>query len=460
MTDRSERVEHALEPISEMPDPGLTSGVRSLRPGVRIRLRGGRSVHLRSLRQTPTGLLRLAAIAGPGLVSGAAGNDAGGIATYSQVGAALGYDLLWALLLVTISLAVIQEIAARLGTATGRGLLDLIRERFGIGPALVAVAALLVANGAVTISEFLGIGAAMELFGVSRYVAVPVAGAVVWYLIVRGSYERTERIFLAMTLVFLAYPVAAILAHPSLGGIVHGTVVPTIRSDSRYLLLFVGLLGTTLSPYMQVFQQGMVVEKGAVRGDYDDERLDTYVGAIFSNVISAFIIIAVAATLNAHGTTNIGSAADAAKALQPLAGSFATALFGTGLLGASLLSAAVLPLATSYSVTETFGLPKGVGLDPRRAPGFFGLFTGLLVVGAALSLIPGLPVIEVLVAIQALNGILMPLTLGFMLVLANDRRLCGSLVNGHLDNVLGWGTWAILTVVVAVYLVVTIASLE
>ncbi|HYM82640.1 MAG TPA: divalent metal cation transporter [Candidatus Dormibacteraeota bacterium] len=419
-----------------------------LGPGVRVRVRG-RSVNLRGIRRPPRGILAFLAIVGPGLVTGAAGNDAGGIATYSQVGAELGYGLLWALVLSTVSLAVAQEMAARLGAATGRGLVDLVRERFGLGWALLATGALLVGNGALTISEFLGIGAAAELLGMSRLVAVPLAAGLVWFLVVRGAYERTERLFLAMTLVFFAYPVAAVLAAPAPADVAAG-LVPSIRPSGTWLLLLVGMLGTTLEPYMQVFQQGMVVEKGLSRQDVSDERIDTYAGAIFSNLMSAFVVVAVAATLYVHGARPLADAADAAKALAPAAGRWAEALFAVGLLGASLLSAAVLPLATAYSVTEAFGLPKGVGLDPRRAPGFFGLFTSLIVVGVVASLIPGLPLITVLVMIQVLNAALMPLVMGFMLVLINDRSLVGDLANGRRSNAVAIATWlALVGVVVA-----------
>lgn len=441
--------ERGLEPVSAIPDGGWSTGIRDLAPGVRVRLRG-RSIHLRSIRRPRTGPLRLLAVLGPGLIAGAAGNDAGGVATYSQVGATLGYGLLWALALVTVSLAVVQETAARLGAATGRGLLDLIRERFGIGPSLVAVVALLVANAAVTLSEFVGIGAAMELLGVDRVVAIPIAAVAVWYLVVVGSYARTERIFVLMALVFLAYPVAALFAGPDPAEIARG-FVPSVGSDERWLLLFVGLVGTTVSPYLQVFQQGLVVERGTVPADYDDERLDTYLGALFSNLMAMAIIVAVAATVGAAGGGPIETADGAALALEPVAGPFATTLFAVGLLGASLLAAAVLPLATAYSVAETFGLPKGIGLDRRRAPGFFGLFTILVAGGAIGALIPGLPVIDVLVGVQVLNGLLMPLMLAFMLVLANDRTICGPLANRRRDNILGWGTWLLMTTLALVY---------
>ncbi len=435
-------------PVGERSQPMVPPGRARLGPGVRVRVRG-RSVNLRGLRRPPTGVLALFAIIGPGLVTGAAGNDAGGIATYSQVGAVFGYDLLWVLLLSTISLAVVQEMAARLGAATGRGLVDLVRERFGLAWALLATAILLIGNGTLTVSEFLGIGAAAELFGVSRYLAIPIAGLVVWYLVVGGAYERTEKIFLAMTLVFLGYPVAAFLAHPAPVDIARG-LIPSVTPSPTWLLLVVAMLGTTLTPYMQVFQQGMVVEKGLSRQDVGDERVDTYGGAVFSNLMSAFMIIAVAATIHVQGAKPLADAAAAAQALEPLAGRWAEALFGVGLLGASVLSAAVLPLATAYSVAEAFGLPKGVGLDPRRAPGFFGLFTALMAIGAILALVPGLPIIEVLVLIQVLNALLMPLVMAFMLLLVNDRTLVGELANRRLTNVIGIATWVALLALVVV----------
>jgi NRAMP (natural resistance-associated macrophage protein)-like metal ion transporter len=422
------------------------------RSGVRVTIRG-RSLMLRGLRRPPTGVLALLAILGPGLVSATAGDDAGGIATYSQVGAKFGYELLWVLLLITVSLAVIQEMCARLGAATGRGLLDLIRERFGIGWALFAVLVIVVANGGVTVTEFVGIGAALELFGVSKYLAVPIAAVALWYLVVAGSYGRVEKLFLVLTLVFLAYPAAAILAHPDWGAVARGSFIPSLRTDPDYLLLLVGLIGTTITPYMQLFQQSAVVERAVGRDDYGPERVDAYSGAVFGNLIAAFIIIATAATLHAAGTTDIQTAPDAARALQPVAGAAAEGLFAVGLLGASLLAGGVLPLATAYSVSEAFGFRKGVNLDFRRAPIFLGLFTALLVVGAVVALIPNVPIIRLLVGIQVLNGILLPIVLLFILLLSNDRRLTGKLRNGRLTAVLGWGSLALVTAAVLVLFV-------
>ena len=423
----------------------------TLDPGIRVSIRG-RTLHLRRLRRAPTGVWYLLALLGPGLVAASAGDDAGGIATYSSVGAKYGYDLLWMMVLITFSLAIIQEMAARLGAATGRGLLDLVRECFGIGWALVAVVVVLLANGGVTITEFVGIGAALELFGISRWLSVPIAAAGVWWLVVKGSYRQAEKVFLAMTVVFFAYPIAAVLAGPDWGEVAGHAIIPTIRRDPEYLMLFVATVGTTITPYMQLFQQSAVVERGAARRYYGAERWDAYLGAVFSNLIAAFIIIATAATLHVAGETEIETAAEAAQALAPVAGPYAQTLFAVGLLGASLLAAGVLPLATAYSVSEAFGFRKGVNLDFRRAPMFMGLFTALVASGAVVALIPDLPVIQLLVAIQTLNGILLPIILIFMLRLINDRRLVGDLANSRLYNALAGTTTVVLIGLVALLL--------
>jgi Mn2+/Fe2+ NRAMP family transporter len=440
-----------LEPVSETSRSELPREARIIRPGVRMNLRG-RSVRLRGLKAQPRGILRWLLILGPGLVAASAGNDAGGIATYSSAGAKYGYDLIWVMVIVTVSLAVVQEMCARLGAATGRGLLDLVRERFGIGWALFAISVILIANGGLVVSEFVGIGAATELFGISKFVTVPVAAVTLWFLVIYGSYNRVEKMFLAMTLVFFAYPIAAIMAHPDWKAVASGALVPRIRWDSDYLFILVGLLGTTITPYMQVFQQSSLVEKGVARRHYGPERIDAYAGSIFSNVMSIFMIIATAATLHIAGKTDINSAADAAKALEPAAGTAATALFSIGLLGASLLAGAVLPLATSYAISEAFGLPKGVNLDFRRARVFFCLFIGLIVLGAGIALIPGIPVIKLLIAVQVLNGAMLPVVLFFIIRLINDERLAGNLKNTRLYNILAWGTFGTISVAVTVML--------
>ncbi|HSL30997.1 MAG TPA: Nramp family divalent metal transporter [Anaerolineales bacterium] len=440
-----------FEPLNDLDVSGLPGRPRTLQAAVRLNIRG-RSISLPGLRRPPAGLMRWLLILGPGLITASAGNDAGGIATYSAAGAQFGYDLIWVMVVITVSLAVVQEMCARLGAATGRGLLDLIRERFGISWSLLAMGTLLIANGGVVISEFMGIGAAADLFGLPRLLIVPLAAAVLWYLVIFGSYAWVEKIFLAMTLVFFAYPVAAILARPDWGEVARGMFIPTLQFDPPYLFLLVGLLGTTISPFMLFFQQSSTVERGVARRHYGPERLDAHTGAIFSNLIAITMIIATAATLHRAGQTNIETAADAARALEPFAGAAATALFGVGLLGASLLAGAVLPLTTAYAVSEVFGMPKGVNLDFRRAPLFFGLFTGMIILGVVLSLLPGLPVIQLLIAVQVLNGILLPILLVFILRLINEERLMGELKNTRLYNILGWGTFALITVAVVIML--------
>jgi Mn2+/Fe2+ NRAMP family transporter len=437
------------DPTIEQESATVLQRRASRRTGVRVTIRG-RSIKLRGLHQPPTGLLAIVAILGPGLVSATAGDDAGGIATYSQVGAKYGYELLWVVVLITISLAVVQEMCARLGAATGRGLLDLIRERYGIGWALLAVSVILVSNGGVTITEFVGIGAAMELFGISKFIAVPLSALALWYLVIAGSYGRVEKLFLVLTLAFFAYPAAAFLAKPDWRAVAHGMFVPSLQSDPAYLVLLVGMIGTTITPYMQIFQQSAIVEKGVGRDDYGPERVDAYSGAVFGNVISAFIIIATGATLHVAGITEIQTAADAASALEPVAGAASVSLFAIGLLGASLVAAGVLPLATAYSVSEAFGFRKGVNLDFRRAPMFLGLFS-VLVAGAALvALVPNLPVIQLLLGIQVLQGALLPIILTFILLLAHDRQLMGSLRNGPVNTTLGWATLILVTGAVVV----------
>ena len=441
---------------SEDVPPTITRDPASLGRGIRLTIRG-RPMVFRRLRAPSSGVIGLLAILGPGLIAANAGDDAGGIATYASVGAKYGYDLLWMMVLITVSLAIVQEVATRLGAATGRGLLDLIRERFGVGWAVVAVAVVLLANGGVTVTEFVGIGAALELFNIPRLLSVPAAAMLVWWLVVKGSYQRVEKIFLAMTLVFFAYPAAAILAGPDWGQVAYNTVVPTVRLDSDYLMLFVATVGTTITPFMQLFAQSSTVERGVARTTYGPERIDAWTGALFSDLIAYFIIVATAATLHQAGQTEIDNAAQAAQALAPVAGQYAFLLFAVGLLGASLLAAGVLPVATAYSVAEAFGFRKGVNLDFRRAPIFVGLFSGLVVLGAAVALIPGLPVFALLVAIQVVNALLLPVLLIFMLRLSDDRHLMGELVNGPRLRIAAWAT-ALIVSALALTMVANLAA--
>lgn len=401
--------------------------------------------------------LAIFSIFGPGLIAANAGNDAGGIATYASVGAQYGYGLLWMMVIITVCMAVVQEMCARMGAVTGKGLADLIRERFGVRGAALAMLTLLIANTLLTISEFVGVAAASELFGISKYITVPLAAAGVWLLITRGSYGWVEKVFLAMTLAFFAYPIAAFMAHPDWGQVAHQTFIPTFPKQhlNTYLLLFVGTVGTTITPYMQLYIQSAVAEKGVDMRHYGRERADTYFGAIFSDLISAFIIIATGATvfIASHGVgVQINDAKQAALALAPFLGRYAVVVFAIGLLGASLLAAAVLPLSTSYAITGAFGFERGVSFTFAEAPVFNGLFTGMLAFGALVALIPGLPLIQLLIIVQVVNGILLPILLVFILRLVNDRHIMGKYVNGRVQNAIAWGTTIILSVLCVVML--------
>lgn len=411
---------------------------------------------LRTFTRSP--LLRWLAILGPGLVAANAGNDAGGIVTYSSVGAQYGYGLLWMMLIITFSLAVVQEMAARLGAATGKGLSDLIRENLPLRWTAVAMLAILGANGLLVMSEFGGVAASTELFGVSRYISVPVVAFAVWWLVAKGSYSRVEKIFLAFTFAFFAYIISVFTTKGVNWGLVlHNTVVPTIQLNPAYILLFVATVGTTITPYMQLFYESAVVEKGVTMRDYKYERADAYVGAFFSNLIAFFIIIANAATIFYHqGSTTLNTPTQAALALRPVAGNFAVALFAIGLFGASMLAAGVLPIATAYSMCEAFGFEKGVTKPWRDAPIFWGLFTGLIVVGALVPLIPGLPVFQLLIVVQALNAMILPIILFALVYLVNKRELMGQYVNGPVNNVVAWGTVGFVSVLSVILIAQTV----
>jgi Mn2+/Fe2+ NRAMP family transporter len=400
-------------------------------------------------------LITYLAILGPGMITANAGNDAGGIATFASVGAEFGYSLLWILIPITISLGIVQEMCSRMGAVTGKGLADLIRERFGVRWTALIMLALLIANAGVTVSEFVGIAAATELFGVYRYVSVPLAAIAIWWLVVKGSYQKVERVFLLMSLVFMGYIVSAFLARPDWSAVAVGLVKPTLRLEHAFLFTLVAVVGTTISPYMQVYVQSSVVEKGVTIDEYPKTRTDVWVGTVFAILVVFFIIVSTAATLHQAGI-QISSADDAARALRPLAGRYAETLFGVGLFGASMLAAGVLPLATAYSITEALGYEKGVSRSFREAPIFLGIFTFLIAVGAAIAVIPNLPLIRVLLVTQVINGLLLPVVLFSVLKLVNNRELMGDHVNGRLYNVAAWLTAIIVTVLSLLYIVATL----
>ena len=421
--------------------------------GRRILLRGAQGVR-RTVARRPRIFLYLS-ILGPGVITANAGNDAGGIATFASVGADHGYRLLWLLIPLTVSLGIVQEMCARMGAVTGKGLADLIRERFGVRWTALIMLALLVANAGVTVSEFVGIAAAMELFGIARYFSVPIAAVAIWWLVVRGSYQRVERVFLVMSLVFLGYVVSAFMAHPSWSTVAREMVHPSFELSPLYLFTFIAIIGTTISPYMQVFIQSSVVEKGVRTENYSLTKADVWIGTVFSIAIVFFIVISTAATLNVQGE-HVDSAAQAARALRPFAGLYAQLLFGIGLFGASMMAAGVVPLATAYSISEAFGFEKGVSNTFREAPTFLGVFTFLVALGALVGMLPGLPIIRVLLITQVINGVLLPIILIAVLRLVNDRELMGRHVNGALYNLAAWTTTVIVSTSSLLLIVVAI----
>ena len=384
-------------------------------------------VKVAARRLSPRRIAAALAVLGPGLIAANAGNDAGGIATYASAGAQFAYRTLFVMLVVTVALVVVQEMAARLGAHTGEGLVALIREQFSLRWTSFAVVSLMIANFGLVVSEFAGIGAALELLGVSRYLSIPVAAVAMWTIVSFGSYRYAERVFLLLTIAFLTYPLAAIIGHPHWTTVGSNLALPHLVAQRSFLVLCVALVGTTITPYMQLYQAAAVADRGSTGDDMRAVRADAVFGSIFCNVISIAIIVATAAAIG--GTGPLGSAEDAARALEPIAGSGAKVLFAIGLLGASALAAAVVPLATSYALAEAIGTERSVSRRFREAPLFNVLFSAQIVLGAAIALAPG-NLIDLLINTQILNGIICPVFLAFILVLANRRSLLGEHVNG------------------------------
>jgi len=379
-------------------------------------------------------------VIGPGIITANVDNDAGGITTYSLAGAHFGTQLLWTLIPITVALVVVQEMAARMGAVTGKGLADLIRENFGVKLTFYLMLALLASNYGNTVSEFAGVAASMELFGVPKFVSVPLAAAAIWLLVVQGTYRLVERVFLVACVFYFVYPVSAFLAHPDWKVVLRDTVIPSrISLDSGYVAMLVGLVGTTIAPWMQFYLQSSVVEKGIRKDRYWMTRWDVVVGCVVTDVVAFFIIVACAATLFVRGVA-IESAADAARSLEPLAGRYASQLFAFGLLNASVFSAAILPLSTVYYVCEAFGWEAGVDKKFGQARAFYGIYTAMIAMGAAVVLWPGFPLIRVMFWSQVANGIALPLVLVFMLLLVNREELMGDQVNGRAFNAVAWVT--------------------
>ncbi len=377
-------------------------------------------------------------IFGPGLITASADNDAPGIATYSMVGSTYGYKFLWILVVVTVGEVVVQEMAARMGAVTGKGTADLIRERFGVKVSAFAMATLLVANLGTTVAQFAGVASAAELFGFSRYVVVPLAGVLVGFLVLRGSYEYVEKVLIVLSLAALSYVISALVTDPPWELVLRRAIVPTVEFNSDFIFAVLATVGTTITPWGIVYMQASVADKGIDPDNYRFARLDVTVGALWGNIVSAFIIISTAATLFAIGLS-VDSAADAALALEPVAGTGARYLFSVGLLGASLLAASVLPLSTTYAVCEAFGWERGLNNRPRNAPLFYGIYVAFIVLGVLVVLIPGIPLFPLMWISQSMNAILLPVLLILILRLVNDRQLMGEWQNTWLQNVFAYG---------------------
>ena len=416
-----------------------------------------RRLHRRIMRR----LLFSLGILGPGLIAANAGNDPGGIATYSSMGSQFGYQMLWVMPILMLGVAMVQEMCARMGAVTGKGLSDLIRENFPLRLTVFIMFIFLLANGGVIVSEFIGIAAALSLFGIPSWIGAPCGGVLIWWLVARGSYKRVEKVFLAVTFVFFAYIFSAILAKPNWGEVLTGTFIPTIQLKGAFILTLVAAVGTTISPYMQLYIQSAVAERGIQMSDYKYERLEVYMGSIFSVSIAFFIIVSTAATLFVHSGRKgvpIGSAAQAAQALTPFLGIFASRAFAIGLLGAALLASGVLPLSTSYSLSEAFGFERGVGRTWNEAPFFWGLFTVLILIGVVIAMLPNLPVIQILLNLYLLNGLLLPIILFAILYLVNQKRLMGSYTNGLAYNVVSYTLAIVVSGLAVLYLFTQVLS--
>jgi NRAMP (natural resistance-associated macrophage protein)-like metal ion transporter len=401
-------------------------------------------------------IVLLLAVIGPGFITANVDNDAGGIATYSVAGAQYGYSLLWMMIPITIALVIVQEMASRMGAVTGKGLSDLIREEFGIRTTFLLMVALVATNFFNIIAEFAGVASSFELFGASKYVVVPLAALVVWGLVVHGTYSSVEKIFLVASAFYIAYVVSGVLAHPDWKAAALSTVTRPESAGFRnygYLSMAIGLVGTTIAPWMQFYLQASIVEKGVTARQYPTSRLDVIIGCLFAAVVAWFIVVACAATLHSAGKYTIETGADAALAFRPLAGEYAYLLFAAGLFNASLFAASILPISTAYAVCEGMGFESGLDKRFHEAPAFYWLYTLLIVLGAGVLLIPGFPLIRVMVASQVANGILLPFVLVYVLLLVNDKELMGRHTNSRWYNVVAWttvGTMIALTIAMVI----------
>ena len=402
---------------------------------------------MRFLRRWKTRILIFFAVVGPGFITANVDNDANGIWTYSSAGAQFGYHVLWTMVPTLLALIVIQEMSSRMGAVTGKGLSDLIREEFGLRITFFMMLGLILTNFGNIVGEFAGIAGSLELFGLSKYKTVPVCALIVWLIIVKGQYKSVEKVFLVASFFYVTYIVAGFLARPQWVASMVATIKPpngTLLRQSSYLYMVIGLVGTTIAPWMQFYLQASVVEKGVTRRQYRTSRIDVISGCIFALIVAWFIVVACAATLFVHGFHTVSDAKDAAQALRPLAGDYAYILFAMGLFNASLFAASILPLSTAYTVCEGLGFESGVGKTFKDAPIFYWLYTVLIVAGAGVILYPNLPLVRISILSQVVNGIVLPFVLVFMLLLVNKKDLMGTYVNSRFYNVVAWTTTAIM----------------
>jgi NRAMP (natural resistance-associated macrophage protein)-like metal ion transporter len=408
---------------------------------------------LKRLKTQPAfrNLLIFFSVIGPGIITGSVDNDAGGITTYSVAGATYGYRLLWTLIPSFIALLTVQEMNARMGIVTGKGLADLIRENFGVRITFYIFICLLIADIGNTATEFAGVAGSMMVLGVSKYISVPLAAIAVWILVVKGNYKISEKVFLIFSVFLLSYVVSAILAKPDWAEIGKAIVTPSIQWDGQYISTVLGLVGTTVAPWMQFYMQSSVIEKGIKIGDYKFTIWDVVVGCVATIVVAFFIVISCAATLHVNGV-QIGEAKDAAMALKPLAGVLASEVFAFGLFVASVFSAAILPLATAFYVCEAFGFEAGIDKKFSEAPQFYTLFTLIILVGVVIILIPNAPLITITIWTQVLNAILLPVVLICMMIIVNKAEIMEGYTNNKFQNIVGWGTSIILIILSAILL--------
>jgi len=402
---------------------------------------------MKFLRRWKTRILIFFAVVGPGFITANVDNDAGGIYTYSAAGAQFGHLLLWTMIPITLALIVVQEMSARMGAATGKGLSDLIREEFGLRITFFMMIAILITNFGNVIAEFAGIAGSLELFGLRKYYTVPICAVIVWLIVVKGQYKSVEKVFLAASFFYVTYIFAGVIAKPAWMEALVATVKPPPKAmflHQDYLYMVIAVVGTTIAPWMQFYLQSSIVEKGVTKRQYRASQLDVISGCIFTDVVAWFIIVACAATLYAHGYHKISDAADAAQALKPLAGNNASILFAVGLFNASLFAASILPLSTAYTVCEGLGFESGVGKKLDEAPAFYWLYTLLIAAGAGVILTPNLPLVKITVLSQVVNGIVLPFVLIFMLLLVNKKSLMGEYVNSRFFNVIAWATTVIM----------------